>query len=564
MISRMLVRAGCVFFAMGGLVAAQEKPLEFFQSEVGAVVRLKEPDRTIEKVAGIAEAISPGLGNQVQKNAQGLGQLISNPELSGVDQTKDWYIGIYAQGEDEPLVVFAIPAIDVDEMKEALGEKSSVVKGKYVLYAEGEDDLPLAESADESISGKLTGKSAGVFDRGDLSVFLNLDHLTTVYRSQIDAGYDQVVQQLNNLKFQVPQTPGMNLGAVFDMYAKMAEGALQGINDTSSMTLAVILGEETISIEEFTAFHPTSASGESWSKAPTSKLEAIEKMPAEASIFYAANLTALDSFINWSMELSTTMVEDENLKKAFESLAKDIDGVKFGTITGAMSLGPAEEGMLRYVTVVDVEPVQKMREISAKYADAFKEMKLQGLTQTTVLEKDAETYGKYKADVVTVKQTYDESVPGLEMNQHVQEVMFGSEGIVSRNVYMEKSYLSSVGGGVDAAKAALEAYQGSGGNGLADYRSELISPANVQFLMDIPGLAAAGLKGAESIPGNPLAGLAEALDGLNLEKSYIGFSLASGDNGIHCKTDVPVKQVQGIVKLVTMIGASQAGRGGGF
>jgi hypothetical protein len=80
--------------------------------------------------------------------------------------------------------------------------------------------------------------------------------------------------------------------------------------------------------------------------------------------------------------------------------------------------------------------------------------------------------------------------------------------------------------------------------------------------MDLPSLVAQGLSAAAEIPGNPLPVDASMVDNLNIEQSYIGFSLASESNGIHCKTDIPVKQIQGFVKLGAMLGALQAGNGG--
>jgi hypothetical protein len=63
----------------------------------------------VEKAANLANAMQPGWGGFVQQYSGMKGALISNPTLSGVDQTKDWYVAAFFRGTEEPQVVFAVP-----------------------------------------------------------------------------------------------------------------------------------------------------------------------------------------------------------------------------------------------------------------------------------------------------------------------------------------------------------------------------------------------------------------------------------------------------------------------
>src|SRR5690606_5155632 len=103
--------------------AAEETPLSFFASDVDVVIRLREPDQTFEKLIGLANQIQPGAGDQIKAQQDAiLGRMISNPTLTGVDQSRDWYAGVYTHSDSPPTVVFAIPAVKSEDFKSALGE----------------------------------------------------------------------------------------------------------------------------------------------------------------------------------------------------------------------------------------------------------------------------------------------------------------------------------------------------------------------------------------------------------------------------------------------------------
>ena len=70
-------------------------PLDLIPADATAVVRLKSPEATIGKVGNFANAVQPGLGFMVQGQAPGLGALISNPTLGGVDLKQDWYVAVF-------------------------------------------------------------------------------------------------------------------------------------------------------------------------------------------------------------------------------------------------------------------------------------------------------------------------------------------------------------------------------------------------------------------------------------------------------------------------------------
>ena len=98
--SRLFIRrSGIAAVAIGLALVSQLSahaagPLDLIPADATAVIRLKSPEATIGKVGNFANAVQPGLGFMVQGQAPGLGAVISNPTLGGVDLKQDWYVAV--------------------------------------------------------------------------------------------------------------------------------------------------------------------------------------------------------------------------------------------------------------------------------------------------------------------------------------------------------------------------------------------------------------------------------------------------------------------------------------
>ena len=140
--SRSLLRcSGTAIAALGIMLTAQLSaqaagPLDLIPADATAIVRLKSPEATIGKVGNFANAVQPGLGFMVQGQAPGLGAVISNPTLGGVDLKQDWHIAIFAVKGAEPAVVFVIPATDVKALQGGVDESFTIAsKDSWVAYS---------------------------------------------------------------------------------------------------------------------------------------------------------------------------------------------------------------------------------------------------------------------------------------------------------------------------------------------------------------------------------------------------------------------------------------------
>ena len=202
-------------FALTSVAAAVEHPAELFTPDVSLVIRLKNPEATTKKVAEFAEAINPGFGPMVTARAEGLGVVISNPERAGVDPAQDWWVGVYASGESRPVLVYVVPAKDMQAMQDAVKETigaNFLAHESWGIYSEDAQSV-------ENVRARIDGKEKALvddvdqalretFERGDLSVFINVSQLAKVYDASIADAQDELRATAEN----APPGPEAMLG----------------------------------------------------------------------------------------------------------------------------------------------------------------------------------------------------------------------------------------------------------------------------------------------------------------------------------------------------------------
>jgi hypothetical protein len=533
--------------AMGGIASAADSPLSAFSDDTDVVIRIKAPKSTVDKAASLVEAVQPGVGAMVRQNAPALGALIANPSLAGVDQTKDWYIGIYTNGQEEPSIVFGIPVTDAAAAQGALREgMKAKAYGNWLYYSEDEESLPESAKVDAAIEATMKGDPTAVFDKGDVAVFINLAHLMEEYDEIITAGVEQVKQALE----QIPPQPGADPEAVKKMYADMISYTVQGLKDSVQCTIALNVGAEGLAFEDYLSFKSGSETSKVLGGQTTNAMALASKMPADAVMIFGASGDT-KRIIDWGLSMSKNLTaKTPEATKAMDSFMSGIGSLKFGSMVGAMSFQKSDTGLFKNTVVMEVSDSQKYKELARNMAKTMGTVETQGLKQETKIETDAESYGSAKADVVTVKQEFDETVDPTGQARQMQAMMFGPGGIQSRVVYQKDKFITTVGGGKEAMTEALKAVDGSATSAaVATYRKGLIDSPNILFLVDVPGLAIQGLRVASGFPGVPPL-KTEMLDSLKFEKSFMGFAAAAEKDAVRARTRIPVEQLRSIMSLV--------------
>jgi hypothetical protein len=542
---------------------AQENPLELYTGDVDLIIRLREPDQAVTKVVKLVNKVQPGAGDLLEaQGAAALGALISNPGLTGVDQSRDWYAGVYFQEEGKaPLVVFAIPALRTEDLVSALGPRMKTkVEGRMVLYTDGEE-IPTGPSA-LSTARKMDETTTKALTTGDLSVYVNVDHLSQVYDEQIELFKDKVLEGLNQLRFAQPQS-GIDMNVIVEMYGTIAEGFFQGLEDSENSVISISLSDTDVFVRSTVAFATDSAASKLLAKNPTSEMPQLNKLPANLPYYYGLSVDLKD-LTQWGMKLTAGMTEDKAAAENIEAATKKLEPVSFGRLVGAFDIAESPVGAFRGYSLMEAQPIDIVKTAFREISNAMSTFDSKAFKQTATIQVDAETYGNEKADVVTIKQEISpESDPG-GIQTLIQNVMFGESGMESRTVYRKDTYAQTVGGGEKAMKDLLKALDGTRTNNLVKYREGLMPQANFYQFVDLAGLIGKGLKTASQVEGFPLPINKQMVDSLGLQPSYIGVAAGSVPNRANFELRIPVEQIVGIAKLSVMIGASAQGMQSGL
>lgn len=560
-----------VWMALTGLLfaatclPAAESPLAAIPDSTGVVIRLKQPNATTTKLADLVKQVAPPFGDMVQQNSAAIGVLISNPTMAGVDQERDWWVAVFVAADAEPGVVFAIPASDMDAMKAALGDGVAVTThDDWVLYSEDRAAVAKIEThlkaSGSSISSVIDAKSQAVFDRGEVAAFVNVKQLAETYQQQLEAADAEVDDFLGGIAEAVPETAGMNMEAVFKMYAQMAHGLLQGVRDARGFTLAVNFGPDDIGIEEFLTVASGSATDQFLSAHPTDELTLMTKLPAEELGYFAMH-GGMEQVMKWSMELSTSMFGENNPEAAekLQAHMNEFMKLEFGTIAGSFSLGNLQDGALRASTLVEVTPADKMRDLSLRSTELMTQMQFQGIKQTMTVLKDAEKFGDYSADMFTFKQEVDENLDPFGVQKKVNQAIYGPTGMKTRLIATDKLAIQAVGNDRQVMQKTLDALDRSDADAASAHeallatRKHLPAKGNLVGLIDLPRLAAriatlVAESGEVPIPVSP-----EMIEGLQLKPTYLGFAVAAEPQSLRIKTSLPVSQLQEIYKIVGLV-----------
>ena len=556
--------AGLVLFS--SLIAQAEGPLDLIPASASAVVRIKSPQATIAKVANFVNAVQPGMGFAVQMQAPALGIGISNPTMGGVDLKNDWYVAVFSVKNAEPVVVFLIPASKgtderpgIEQMKEAVGEDFTFVsKDNWVAYSMDEAVIELVvdciDGAGDAIA--LDRRSGELFAAGDASIFVNIAGIAESYSEELDAAEEQLDVILEGITAQIPQTPGINLAPIMEMYGQMGHGALRTARDSNAFTFGLTLSDDSITIEELLLVKDGSDTDKYLQTHATSDLSILNSLPRNKLGYFALNAD-FGSLAEWGMDFAAQMLETDDNAEILEKLKKvteDLKTVKFGSAAWAFDLADKETGILRGYAVTEATPASKMREITRAMGEGY-QFNVPGVKQEFSVEANAEKYGDLSADVIRIKQEFDETTDPLGIQKALQEALYGKNGTVQRVVFKgDNQVVQTFGGGRETMKemlATLDAPPTTGDTALTQSRGRLLEKANLIALIDLPNLALkiakVALKNDDVKAAVPFKG--EFLEGAEVPTSFIGFSAGTEAQGVRLRTEIPAKTFQNFVQI---------------
>jgi hypothetical protein len=527
----------------------------------GALVmmRLSAPQRSLVKWRKFATSLDESYGPFVTEWSGMLGEMIVNPELAGVDGSRDWWLAVYPGAGGAPEIVYAIPTKKADFMQFGLGESIHFAKirnwGVYSADEEaGKRVLQLSAGEIKSAAATLDAKSKKLLLHGDLTVHVNLTAVKSKYRTELDLARDELDKALKEITGKLPGQQGGDSKLMAEMYGKIANGVLQGIDDSRGFTFSGLVGLRGVQFEEYLAVTPNSPTAKFLQSQPPSEMKLLEKLPVAQHGYFGLHGDA-NSLMKWSMEMSAMFMQgDAASRKSMQELAAQFATLRFGDYL--WSLGPDEsgEGLFQMATVTQVTPIKRMQELTRKMPAVMSKLETPGIKQTMSLKIEAEKYGAYSADILTLKQEAGVNADPLGAVKKISDTIYGPDGMVTRIVYTADKMVQTIGGGRTAMQNVLQRL-GFGGGRIAsnvlvrNVRRELDKKANLIVLIDIPSLIVDTLLVLSIDENNPLPFDTDTIAGLDVKKSYLGFSLAAESEGIRAQTHIPTAQMVNLARL---------------
>ena len=534
----------------GDPLQAADSPLSQISDEAAVVIRIRAFDATVEKVAALANAVQPEFGDMVSQNATLFGPVISNPALTGVDRTKDFYLVLFVREEGEPKALFAIPTTDGPALQKALPENfESQVRENWVFYADKDHGVPEAVSATESLATLLSKtKANAVFENSDIGLHINVGHITDVYDTKIQEGrqkFEAGIQQGLN-------TPGVeNAESVVEILKLEADLAFKLLEETSTFTMGVTATDTGLEIEDYIDFEADSEIADCLKRQPTSKFAGLSRLGVALPLYVGVS-AEFSEMADFGGKIMASLYKSEDFRQTMQDYAQTLKQSKAKTMLMSLDLTSGTHGLFRACTLVETKSAADLLAAGRKFAAASKSLKISGVTQETTLEPEAETIGTRKIDVMTVKQTPNPNQPGAQMQTMMTGIMFGPNGLQSRMTALADGFLQVQGGDKEAMEAALKAYDANT-NSLTDARLGLAEESHLLVLFDLPGLVNNAMLAATTIPGIPIPFQRAAVEDLQIARSYTAISAVGEEHAVRIKTKVPVEQFQGVLKLVNFV-----------
>ncbi|MCG6157957.1 hypothetical protein [Rubinisphaera margarita] len=549
-------------------VKAADGP-ELIPSSSAAVIKLMAPQKTLKQASSFIDSVQQGYGSMVLGQAGMLGVAISNPTMQGVDQSRDWWAAVFVQEDEDPAVVFVIPATDTDAMSEALDKSYSfVAHDDYGIYSDDEDAIEtikkhLESRTSESAAAVASEEVVGMFENSHIAIGVNLVVLKETYKDRLDEMREEMMEGLSEAQGEMLEVPGVNLEFLTDLLGKAADKLVVAVEDSEGYCLSVTLAADGFELEEYLQFAEGSRAAKFLKAHPASEPKTLKKLPADQLAYWSINgdLTGLNA---WGMGLLPQMLEmDDEEKAKWEGLSKDIKAVKFQDSSASFSLGNLESGLLRTVVTGSASPSDKFRAFLAKTAELMDGLDISGVKQEMSLEKSHEEIEGVDVDLLTTRQIVDDNQQFGGLQAQMNQFLYGGDTIETRIAYLEDgTYIQTMGGETEAMENAIEAYK-AGAAGDDEVLTRDLAPlgkANFVALIDLQSMIKQALEIAADAPNlPPMPFDQESLKDLEVQRSYIGMSVSTTDRGCSGQLRIPIETFQAGASMAAFFQRIQGG-----
>ena len=424
----------CSFFLLTFAQANAALPTDAVPESASIIFRWKAPEDSWGRLADIVDAVQPGFGGVVRSYLPATGQLFGVENMKGVNLDQDIWTIVFTEPQSMPTIVIILTAKDVEAFKKGLPEDYHVhVSDKVIAYSDDQDSLSEIVSR---IDGKgkplfsvIDANSVKTFESGDLSILVNVKQLVEDFADELKEAPTQIDSFIDQIAQIMPADQQSRMSAIFDVYRQLGKAAITCVHDMNSYTGAVTFSKSSIRYEDRLQISEGTATSQFLATQPATNLTLINRLPADKAIYLGTKFD-MSNMIEWSMKITRQMFADLKAEQleAFDKAVKDMSRLKYGesaVYADIVSKLPA----FRVGTVYEVNPSDRLREITHTMVQAIGELRIPPMTQKTKVEKGIDKIDGIEVDRITTKQEFDENAPGIDVQKKMQKLFFGEEGM---------------------------------------------------------------------------------------------------------------------------------------
>lgn len=535
------------------ILHAQESGVDLIPASAAAVIRIQAPEQISADLVDFINKIQPGFGGLAEAQLpSAFGQLIRNPQMVGVDQSKDWYVCLFVAEASQPQAVLVLPTTDNEEAKGAMEQSFEFIEheGWLICSREGQHLDEFGDRKDDKQEGGLNfldDHTKSMLMKGHVGVAVNAVQLRETFADELNSAEERLEELLQMMGDQIRQAnPSMDLEYVLGLYRDVGRALLQAVNDSESYALSIEVTDDALRIDQLLTVAKETRTAAFFATQPVSDMARMKSLP-DGLLGYMAVHGNPEALLNWSKTIVNTMIKDEEQRKLTLSGLESLNNADFGTLAAGGDMLAEEDAALRYFSIAEISPAQLMRDMMKTLGNGV-EYEIAGIKQQQSFEADVEKIGDQSVDIHRFKQTIPDGLDPTGMQKKINEKLYGTDGIVQRILFKENVVFQTMGGGLDSMKQLVAASEWDD-EILLSARARQHEQANLVILADLP---ASILKMAKLIIGTgslPIPIQTEQLDGLELPPSYAGFSLAMAENRLTTSTNISVESFQGFVRI---------------
>ena len=507
-------------------VSAEETPLPLIPTQTGLLVRFKNPKAIFEKVAAIVDRLQSALNWVIEpddETAANWREIVSNQMPityysvgDGLDENRDSWMFF-----SNPITAISsqahfIPAKDTDALRLAVArdlakfaDDNGIAKediDEIVVYKDWVIHGSLTEMAAikqriagelKSIETRFDAESRAIFDKGDVGLFVDLNHLSVMNSFFLAMGQAILNPLFDSVQVGSVQVDGVdldtNVKATKNMFDEITGLIAQTVFDLDHLVITVSIEPEQIVFEHHLSVREGSVISALFADNPPAEMQTLSNLPSGNAVYLGMHFN-WKSMMQWTARHFHSKATDNDTKQAWKGISKEYQQLQIGTVAIAYPVEPLELGPFRSLCITEVDHPQRYHEL---------EFKAQSVgINSNVLERSQETLGEYSLDVVryappNLQKVGDVTEEVEQVTFAVQSAMLGPDGNTQRSVILQDRVVTFHGGAklnsadvpervfsLDRSRVA-EPY-------MARLRDKLDKRANLIVMLD-PGRIAAAL-----------------------------------------------------------------------